>query len=139
VPEAARARHDAAVVAAVSGGDSDDVRRLANQAFRTYDRLGALQLHRRLRSELRAHGVLMRPRRGPPRPSHGWGSLTASEAAVVELAGQGLTNTQIAERLYVSRRTVESHLGRIYAKLGLATRAQLVVETARHATAPDGA
>lgn len=50
---------------------------------------------------------------------------------MVALAGQGLTNTQIAERLYISRRTVESHLGRVYTKLDLSTRAQLVAATAR--------
>jgi len=130
VPEAARARHDAAVLAA-RGGATDDARRLAGEAFLVYDQLGAQHLHQRLRSALRAHGVAMRPRRSAPRPTHGWESLTPSEATIVDLAGQGLTNTQIAERLYVSRRTVESHLGRIYAKLDLSTRAQLVAATAR--------
>ena len=132
VPEAARARHDAAVIAARSG-ETSDARRLAGQAFLVYDQLGAQQLHGRLRSELRAAGLVMRPRRSPPRPSHGWDSLTASESTVVDLAGRGLTNTQIAERLYISRRTVESHLGRVYAKLRLSTRAQLVAATARYA------
>lgn len=49
----------------------------------------------------------------------------------LDLAGEGLTNTEIAERLYVSRRTIESHLGRVYAKLDLTTRAQLVAAAAR--------
>ena len=129
IPEAARARHDAAVLAARSG-DADRARRLATQAFLVYDQLGAQQWHGRLRSELRAHDLVMRPRRSPPRPSHGWDSLTASESTVVDLTAQGLTNTQIADRLYVSRRTVESHLGRVYTKLGLSTRAQLVAATA---------
>jgi len=129
-PEAARARHDAAVLAA-RAGDSDGARRLAVEAFRTYDRLGAEQWHRRLRSELREQDVVMRPRRTPARPSHGWASLTASESTIVDLTSQGLTNTQIAERLYVSRRTVESHLGRVYAKLGISTRAGLVATAAR--------
>ena len=52
--------------------------------------------------------------------------LTASEEAIVELVGQGLTNTEIGRRLFVSRRTVESHLGRVYPKLGLSSRAQPV-------------
>jgi DNA-binding CsgD family transcriptional regulator/tetratricopeptide (TPR) repeat protein len=137
VPEAARARHDAAVLAARRGASSD-ARRLATQAFVVYDQLGAEQLHRRLRSELRACGLAMRPRRSPPRPTDGWDSLTTSESTIVDLAGRGLTNTQIGERLYVSRRTVESHLGRVYAKLRLSTRAQLVAASARRAT-DDGA
>ena len=126
VPESARARHDAAVVAA-RAGDASETRRLAKDAFALYDSLGAQQLHLRLRSELRSCGLALRPRRSPPRPTHGWDSLTASERTIVELAGEGLTNTEIAERLYVSRRTVESHLGRVYAKLHLSTRSQLVV------------
>jgi DNA-binding CsgD family transcriptional regulator len=130
VPEAARARHDAAV-RAVQGGEPAEARRLASDAFAVYDGLDAQHLHRRLRSELRAHDLVMRPRRSRQRPRQGWESLTASESTIVVLVGQGLTNTQIAERLYVSRRTVESHLGRVYAKLDLSTRAQLVVATAR--------
>lgn len=129
LPEAGRAWHDAAVVAAAHG-QTGVARRLATQAFRAYDHLGAEHLHRRLRSELRAHDLVMRPRRAPPRPTQGWDSLTSSEATVVDLAGQGLTNTQIAERLYISRRTVESHLGRVYAKLHLSTRAQLITTIA---------
>jgi DNA-binding CsgD family transcriptional regulator len=130
VPEFARAAHDAAVVAARLGR-TGDARRLATEAFSVFEALGADQLHARLRAELRAAGVAMRPRRGAARPTTGWESLTMSERAVTELAGAGLTNSEIAERLYVSRRTVESHLGRVYSKLGLGTRTQLVAEVLR--------
>jgi hypothetical protein len=47
------------------------------------------------------------------RATHGWASLTASEQTIVSLVGEGLTTTEIGERLYISRRTVESHLGRL--------------------------
>jgi DNA-binding CsgD family transcriptional regulator/tetratricopeptide (TPR) repeat protein len=130
VPEAARACHDAAVAAA-RAGDPGESRRLARRAFGVYDQLGAQQLHLRLRSDLRACGLVMRPRRSPPRPRQGWDSLTASEDTIVDLAGEGLTNSEIADRLYVSRRTVESHLGRVYTKLGLSTRTQLVAAAVR--------
>ena len=135
VPEAARALHDAAVAAARAGGPAAS-RRLAKQAFEIYDTLGAHQLHVRLRSDLRDCGLAMRPRRSPPRPQRGWDSLTASEHTIVDLAGEGLTNTEIAERLYVSRRTVESHLGRVYTKLTLSTRTQLVAAAARRPPHP---
>ncbi|MGH9024695.1 MAG: helix-turn-helix transcriptional regulator, partial [Acidimicrobiia bacterium] len=125
VPEAARARHDAAVIAARLG-NKDEARALAGETFRTYDTLGAEQLHGRLRAELRSAGLPMRPRRSRPRPQSGWESLTPSEQRVVDLVGEGLTNSEIADRLYLSRRTVESHLGRVYTKLDLMTRAQLV-------------
>jgi DNA-binding CsgD family transcriptional regulator len=79
----------------------------------------------------------MRPRRATPHPAHGWASLTASEQAVVGLVSEGLTNTDIGQRLFISRRTVESHLGRVYAKLGIATRAQLVSAVLRRADEVD--
>jgi DNA-binding CsgD family transcriptional regulator len=66
-------------------------------------------------------------------PLTGRASLTASEQTIVSLVGEGLTNTEIGERLYVYRRTVESHLGRVYVKLGLATRGQRVSADVRQA------
>lgn len=62
---------------------------------------------------------------GPPRPVVGWLSLTDAELPVVRLAGQGLTNAQIAGRLFLSRYTVETHLKHAFAKLGVESRAQL--------------
>jgi DNA-binding CsgD family transcriptional regulator/tetratricopeptide (TPR) repeat protein len=124
--EAARAHHDAAVLAATAGS-TDDARRLATVAFAGYEQLRAEQLHARLRSELRACGVSMRPRRVPPRPASGWEGLTPTERQVVDLVADGLTNGEIAEQLFVSRRTVESHLSRVYPKLGFHRRAELVV------------
>jgi DNA-binding CsgD family transcriptional regulator len=131
-PEAARAHHDAAVLAACNG-QHGEARRMAKEAFAGYDALGADRLHARLRADLRDGGLAMRPRRVPARATHGWASLTASEQTVVSLVGEGLTNTEIGQRLYISRRTVESHLGRVYGKLGLGTRGQLVSAAVRHA------
>lgn len=124
--EAARARHDAAVLAARSGNAADS-RRLAALAFAAYDRLHAHQLHARLRSELRAAGVSMRPRRAPRRPTSGWDGLTPTEHRIVDLVADGRMNSEIAEQLFVSRRTVESHLARVYPKLGFPRRAELAV------------
>jgi DNA-binding CsgD family transcriptional regulator len=59
------------------------------------------------------------------RPSTGWASLTPTEERVVALAAEGLTNAQIAERLFVAPGTVKAHLGHIFTKLGVATRAEL--------------
>jgi DNA-binding CsgD family transcriptional regulator len=134
-PSSVRARHDAAIIAA-RRGDGGDARRLAKEAFAAYDALGADQLHLRLRADLRSCGVAMRPRRAAAHPTHGWASLTASEQTVVGLVSEGLTNTEIGQRLFISRRTVESHLGRVYAKLGVTTRAQLVGAALRRTEAP---
>lgn len=65
------------------------------------------------------------------RPSTGWASLTPTEGDVVRLVGDGLTNKDIAARLFVSPRTVESHLSHVYAKLGLSSRVQLAQAAAR--------
>ncbi len=66
------------------------------------------------------------------RPASGWASLTPTERDVVRLVTDGLGNREIATRLFVSPRTVQTHLTHVYAKLGLTSRAQLVQEAARH-------
>ena len=67
------------------------------------------------------------------RPSSGWGSLTPTERDVVQLVSEGLANNDIAGRLFISPRTVQTHLTHVYTKLGLTSRVQLVQEAARHA------
>ena len=67
------------------------------------------------------------------RPASGWGSLTPTELDVVRLVSEGLANNDIAARLFVSPRTVQTHLTHVYTKLGLSSRVQLVQEAARHA------
>ncbi len=66
------------------------------------------------------------------RPSSGWASLTPTEQHVVNLVVEGLTNPQIGQRLFISRGTVKTHLGHVFAKLGVTTRAQLAVAVTRH-------
>jgi predicted ATPase/class 3 adenylate cyclase/DNA-binding CsgD family transcriptional regulator len=67
------------------------------------------------------------------RPSAGWDSLTPAEQDVVRLVSDGLGNSDIATRLFVSPRTVQSHLTHVYTKLGLTSRVQLAQEAGRHA------
>jgi DNA-binding CsgD family transcriptional regulator len=67
------------------------------------------------------------------RPTSGWSSLTPTERDVVRLVSEGLSNNDIATRLFVSPRTVQTHLSHVYTKLGLASRVQLAQEAARHA------
>ena len=66
------------------------------------------------------------------RPASGWGSLTPTELDVARLVCEGLTNKDIAARLFISPRTVQTHLTHVYTKLGLASRVQLAQEAARH-------
>jgi DNA-binding CsgD family transcriptional regulator len=75
--------------------------------------------------------------RGPrQRPGHGWDSLTPTEREVVRLVAEGLSNPDIAGRLFISRATVKTHLAHVFTKLDLINRAQLVALATR-ATADD--
>jgi predicted ATPase/class 3 adenylate cyclase/DNA-binding CsgD family transcriptional regulator len=65
------------------------------------------------------------------RPSHGWDSLTPTELAVARHAAEGLTNPQIGERMFISRRTVQTHLSHIFAKVGITSRSELAAEATR--------
>ena len=67
------------------------------------------------------------------RPSHGWASLTPTEAQVVNLVVEGLTNPQIADRLLMGRATVKTHLQHVFAKLGVSSRTELAAQAARRA------
>lgn len=65
------------------------------------------------------------------RPSRGWASLTPTERQVVDLLTQGLRNAEIAERLFVASSTIKTHLGHVFAKLGVSNRAELAALAAR--------
>jgi len=87
-------------------------------AAQAFERLQANPWAERTRSELRAAGE--------PAPGEIRGSvLTPQEQAVAELAASGLTNKEIAERLFLSARTVSTHLHRVFPKLGITTRGAL--------------
>jgi len=79
-----------------------------------------------------AIGYAQRGRGERKRPPSGWASLTPTEHDVVRRVSDGLSNKDIAARLFVSPRTVQTHLTHIYAKLGLNSRVQLVQEASRH-------
>jgi DNA-binding CsgD family transcriptional regulator len=68
--------------------------------------------------------------------SFGWGSLTDTERSVSELVADGLTNRQVAERLFVSRYTVDFHLRSIFRKLDLNSRVELARVVLQGATPP---
>jgi predicted ATPase/DNA-binding CsgD family transcriptional regulator len=70
--------------------------------------------------------------RGPrARPALGWGSLTPTELTVAKAVAEGLSNPQIAARMFISRRTVTTHLTSIFHKLGIASRAELAARATR--------
>jgi pimeloyl-ACP methyl ester carboxylesterase/DNA-binding CsgD family transcriptional regulator len=65
------------------------------------------------------------------RPSIGWESLTEAELEVVRLVTDGLTNREIGSRLYVSPRTVQTHVAHVFLKLGVSRRAEVAAEASR--------
>jgi len=67
------------------------------------------------------------------RPAAGWRSLTPAEREVARLVADGLANREIADKLFVSPRTVQAHLTHVYRKLGITSRMQLAQQAARHA------
>ncbi len=113
-------------------GQPDLARPLLEQAVKIYERLGAARDLARAEAVLREAGI-RRGRRGPrSRPQTGWSSLTPTERTVAHLVAEGLSNPQIGERLYVSRRTVQTHIAHVFAKLDITSRAQLAAEVTRH-------
>src|SRR6185312_7138672 len=114
--------HDAAVDAAIAAsrdalGDTDfDAAWAEGEALSTDEAIAYVQ----------------RRRGGRKRPSSGWASLTPTELDVVRLVSEGLGNKDIGARLFMSPRTVQTHLTHVYTKLGLTSRVQLAQEAARH-------
>ncbi len=99
---------------------SADSRAPLRDAINLFDALGAMRWSERARNELRATGEKI-----GPRTPEGRDRLTAQELQIAELAAAGLSNREIGERLFLSHRTIGSHLYRIFPKLGITARAQL--------------
>jgi DNA-binding CsgD family transcriptional regulator len=118
--ESARARRDLA--AALADGDAALAVAEAGTALAAFERLGAAADADATAALLRSLGAAGRRGRhgGPGRPANG--DLTPRERQVLALVGRGLSNPEIAARLYISRKTAEHHVTNVLAKLGLPNR-----------------
>ena len=97
----------------------------ARVALETFERLGATR-------DTDAAAALLRQLGAPARTfPKGYGTLTRREAEVLSLLAEGCSNAEIAERLYISRRTAEHHVARILSKLGLRNRAEAAAYAVR--------
>jgi DNA-binding CsgD family transcriptional regulator len=100
----------------------NDAKPVLTQALETFRRLGARSWAQRAQAELRACGVAVA---GSVGERDALEELTPQQRQIVRLASEGLTNREIADRLFLSPRTVSSHLYRSFPKLGVADRHQL--------------
>jgi DNA-binding CsgD family transcriptional regulator len=94
------------------------------QALVLFARAGASGDAARLRSHLRALGTRRRVTTAE-KPATGWAAMTKSELAVAQLVANGHTNREIADQLFVSPHTVNTHLRHVFAKLQVNSRVDL--------------
>ena len=128
----AQAREHAAEALAAAGR-GQEARPQLDTAQDRYAQLGASWDAARADARLRAHGIRRGVHGKRRRPKFGWAALTDTERKVATLLAEGLSNPDIAGRMFVSRRTVQFHVSNILAKLGLSSRVQLALLVARHA------
>ncbi|MFI6600095.1 helix-turn-helix transcriptional regulator [Nonomuraea sp. NPDC050536] len=99
-------------------------------ALELYEQAGAQRDAARVRQRLREAGIRRRGRKSGA--TRGWDSLTAAELQVVRLVAQGATNRQVAERLFLSPHTVNTHLRHAYTKLDVNSRVELTRLVVEH-------
>jgi DNA-binding CsgD family transcriptional regulator len=120
-----------------SAGDIPRARTAFNNALRSYADLGAAWDIARAEAKLRPYGIRRGSRTFHRRPTTGWDALTPTERRVTELVAHGLSNPDIAEELFLSRNTVQTHVSHILAKLTLRSRVELLRSFAERAEAGD--
>jgi DNA-binding NarL/FixJ family response regulator len=109
----------------LASGATDAAAVEARLALATFEQLGAA------RDADAAAGLLRRLGAGGRAWPRGRGALTKRETEVMSLLAAGLSNAEIAERLYISRRTAEHHVASILSKLGLRSRAEAAAYAVR--------
>jgi DNA-binding NarL/FixJ family response regulator len=117
------------IAANLSGHERDSAIAEARAALARFEHLGAGAGADAAAALLRSLGV--KAARSGPR---GVGLLTRRELEVLELLGEGLSNPVIGERLFISRKTVEHHVGSVLSKLELSGRGEATAYAVRHLT-----
>lgn len=128
--DAALAAEAAAEILARSGREQDS-RPYFDAALADLEDIGAYRLVARILGTMRSLGMGRRRRSRHSKVSYGWEALTRAELEVVELAAEGLTNPEIGDRLYISPRTVQTHLSHAFRKLDVSSRVELAAEVVK--------
>ena len=115
-----------AAVRLARAGDAVRARSALNDAVRTYSDMGATWNIKRADARLRHSGIRRGPRSIHRRATTGWEALTPSEHTIAELVAKGRSNPDIAAELFLSRRTVQTHVSRILTKLQMHSRIEVV-------------
>jgi DNA-binding CsgD family transcriptional regulator len=111
--------------AAAAAGDRDRAAAALDAALAGYQRMGAAPDRDRALGRLRALGLRRGSREAHRDTDFGWASLTATENRIAALVRDGLTNREIGTRLFVSPRTVQTHVSHILQKTGLRSRVEI--------------
>ena len=114
----------------VGADDRDQARAAFTRAVEIYTSLGAVTDVARLQTRFRAHGIRRAPRAKHRQARSGWDSLTPAETKIAALVEGGLTNPEIAAKLFLSRRTVATHVSHILKKLDVHSRTDIAREAA---------
>ena len=104
---------------------------LLEECLELWQWMGAPGHVARISARLRELGAHRGKRGARGRPRVGWASLTPAELRVAALVAEDLTYREIGERMFLSRRTVENHVARMFAKLGISARRDLAAEVRR--------
>jgi DNA-binding CsgD family transcriptional regulator len=115
-------------------GNPAAARAALTDAVRGYQEASASWDIRRADARLRAYGIRRGPRSLTQRPRFGWEALTPTERRIAKLVAHGQSNPDIAAELYLSRRTVQTHVSNILTKLDVRSRIDLVRDAARWST-----
>ena len=125
------ARACEAAGASLGSGSREDGIASLRESIEIYEKLRATRDVARVEASLRALGVRRGRRSARRHPETGWQSLTPTERSVAQLVAEGLRNGEVADRLFVSRRTVETHLTHVFGKLAISSRTELVAMAGR--------
>lgn len=118
--------YEQAAARLAEAGEAKRARAALNDAVQLYTSMGATWLINQADSKLREYGVRRGPRSVHRRATSGWDALTPSELRIAELVAQGRSNPDIAAELFLSRRTVQTHVSSILSKLQLRSRIDVI-------------
>ena len=127
---------ETAAVEFVRSGDREQARAAFTGAVEAYSALGAAPDVDRLQAAFRAYGIRRGPRAKHRQADSGWDSLTPAETKVAALVEHGMTNPEIAAKLFLSRRTVATHVSHILKKLDVNSRTDIAREAALRTAGP---